>query len=154
MAIKLKGLNRATGKTVEVDLPKIIERVITAEEIAEAWYEDYLQAPIGLDEVKPGDLVRTVWAENNSLDQGADLSGVISYLSSASSLQDILDNGENSDSLIGGVSPNGTYRYGINRGTSMYGSILKSNAKFNVVFEGDAAPTTGEITIKIEKGSK
>lgn len=153
MTVKLKGILRPSGRTIELDFPKIIDRVITAEEIAQVWYEDYLQALLGFDVVKPGDLVKTVWEENNSLDQGVSLAGVMSYASGAS-LQEALDNNEASNGVIGNVSPDEAYRYGISRGTALYGTVLKPNAKFGVVFTGDAVPTTGEVTVKIEMVSK
>lgn len=153
MTIKVKGILRPGGRTIELDFPKIIERTITAEEISNVWYEDYLQALLGFEVIKPGDLVKTVWEENNSLDQGMSLDDVLAY-SSAATIQEALDNHESSGGVIGNVSPDGTYRYGITHGTTSYGTVLKTNAKFGLVFTGDAAPTTGEVTIKIEMVSK
>lgn len=153
MTVKLKGILRPSGRTIELDFPKIIDRVITAEEISQIWYEDYLQALLSFDVIKPGDLVKTVWEENNSLDQGISLDDVMSYASGAS-LQEALDNHESNSGVIGNVSLDETYRYIITRGTSIYGTILKPNAKFGIVFSGDAAPTTGEVTVKIEMVSK
>lgn len=138
--------NAAAGGGGGGGQPQIVAQAITAEEVAAAWYADYLSAAIALDGISPGDLVQIVWEEDDTLDEGVSLSDVVAYLADAATV-DVEDNGAYLSGVIGNVSNVGAYSYTV--GTNeIVGGVLKEGASLYVVLGGDAAPTTGSVTIK------
>jgi hypothetical protein len=146
--IFLKGVSRPLGTDVEVEYSsQILTQTFTAEEVAARWdNEDYLRAALVLDGIKPGDLVQGIWEDVNTLDQGLSLSEFAAYLPDITSLPEIFDNASAFGNVIAGISTDLTYGYQIMHADAHV--ILKPGAVAYVFLNGDATPTTGEVTFK------
>lgn len=126
--------------------PQLVVQEFTAAEVAAAWFNDYLQAAVALVGVASDDLIQRIWEDENSLDQGLSFDELCAYLPDESTAN-VSDNAVRLNGVIGARGSESAYAYTVTRGTT--DAAIKDGAQAYALFVGDAAPTTGTLTIKM-----
>jgi len=133
---------------------QLVVQEITAAEVAASWDDD--QAAIALDGIAPGDLVQSIWADENSLDPEITFTEFCAYLPEASTAN-VDNNAERMNDVLATTGSQGTYRYTVTK--LSIGSfakpdvsgcgVIKSGAQAYALFHGDAAPVSGTLVLKM-----